>query len=162
MRRLKEIQKQKKKSKKRKANHEPKSTVRIYLGWRHTEGKGLPKQIVISRGGGTHTVDVEREAPFDAIEEEGKRLFFPEGINVIQGIRLEELSNISITKFDGSSPAKDRHLAVTVDEVVREVGSHPIRLYLTTQRGAPSISQGQSEEHSQTSHTSQTEYVSFT
>ena len=127
VRRLKEIRKEKKKPKKRKANHELKEKKDIFLD---PFGVDVPLNL-----DNTHSLT---QTEF------------------IQGIWLEERSNISITKFDGSSPVKDRRLALTVDEVIRKVGRHPIRLYLTTQRAVPSMRLDSPEENSQT------EYVSFT
>ncbi len=106
-----------------------KTTLKVFAGWKHASGRGCSRQIVISQGGGTHTIDVSKSASLEEVTSDIVKLFFPNGRNICQGLWLKDLTT-SVTKYDGAS-LFDAGQA-TFGEVANGMKTRPIRVYLNT------------------------------
>ena len=74
-------------------------TVRIYAGWKHEESNGL-RQVVASRGGGSHPLDLPKEATDVCILKRMTDTFFPGGRNEAKGVDLTMVST-QLATFSG-------------------------------------------------------------
>ncbi|XP_030290693.1 uncharacterized protein LOC115592255 isoform X3 [Sparus aurata] len=61
-------------------NKKLKTTRNVEIGWIHSDGN-IAKQVRAKQGGGTRKVQLASNAGFKDILEEGKKLFFPDGIS---------------------------------------------------------------------------------
>nr|XP_023670815.1 uncharacterized protein LOC111845548 [Paramormyrops kingsleyae] len=57
-----------------------KTTRNIEIGWIHKDGK-IAKQVRAKQGGGTRKIPMANEAGLKDILQEGKKLFFPDGVS---------------------------------------------------------------------------------
>lgn len=57
-----------------------KATRNVEIGWIHSDGK-IAKQVRAKQGGGTRKIQMATDAGLKDILQEGKKLFFPDGIS---------------------------------------------------------------------------------
>ncbi|KAL3973707.1 hypothetical protein ACER0C_024914 [Sarotherodon galilaeus] len=57
-----------------------KATRNVEIGWMHSDGK-IAKQVRAKQGGGTRKIQMATDAGLKDILQEGKKLFFPDGIS---------------------------------------------------------------------------------
>ena len=57
-----------------------KTTRNVEIGWFHNDGKAA-KQVRTKQGGGTRKIQLPVDAGIKDILQEGKKLFFPDGIS---------------------------------------------------------------------------------
>ena len=106
-------------------------TVRIYAGWKHEESNGL-RQVVASRGGGSHPLDLPKEATDVCILKRMTDTFFPGGRNEAKGVDLTMVST-QLATFSGQclSDFSKGH-SYSLGDILQELNTHPVRLYLET------------------------------
>ena len=109
-------------------------TLRVHVGWKHKESpKKSHKQVVAGRGGGVYEVDLPRDSGISDLKKAVVNLFFPQGINEVQNLKLADLQT-SLSTFSGHifQPTLQSGEPFTLDGYFQEVKTHPVRIYLVT------------------------------
>ena len=109
-----------------------KETLRISVGWKHCEKGSELKQVPARNGGGTLSLDLPKNSTKDDIMSKFVSVFFPDGKNISQGLRLSNVT-MHIATFSGKRLEEfcvGREF--TLRGVCDELGTHPVRLYLET------------------------------
>ena len=109
-----------------------KSTLRLYVGWKHMDNSKF-KLISASKGGGQWKIDVERHANLNQLATTIKTIYFPDGLNRETGLYIKDLEEYVAT-FSGQelkNTLQTRSL-FTVEKFVSMYPFHPVRIYLHT------------------------------
>ncbi|XP_069133144.1 uncharacterized protein [Argopecten irradians] len=116
---------------------ERKSTRRIYVGWKHMVKGNAYQLISASKGGGQHILDIEKDCNKDQLLSQILGVFLPNGRSVAQNIILEEVHS-HLATFSGEA-LPQMPGGFTVGKYVGGVKTHPIRIYLHTEKKSDQI-----------------------
>lgn len=105
-----------------------KPTLKVEFGWKHfISGKYM--QVKKSKGGGTRSVDMNRNADYDVCLLKAQELFFPKQTS--QFGKLTDMTDCHLANYNGEKITNERF---TVASYKQETGMSLPRLYFVTKK----------------------------
>ena len=123
-----ERQEKRRKAKPNNSSKSTKPTRRIYMGWKLKVASGCFIQQSLSAGGGTHTMDIEKQATLQHVTQKFKDLFFPNGIAPTRGLHIDDATQVYVATFQGKVVVEDDF---PLEKYIKN-NTNPARLYLHT------------------------------
>lgn len=111
----------------------PKPTLKLSIGWIHSESGHGSTLMQRKKGGGTEPVDCDKSLDLEQLTEKAKNVFFGEGINLLSGVAISDCEYY-MAEFNGKRLSLASGAPFSVGKFVEEYGRTPVRVYLHTVR----------------------------